>query len=618
MNILSVEQVSRSYGEKQLFENISFGISRGEKFALVGRNGSGKSTLLKILTGQEPPDSGKVAINKDVSLGYLEQEPVYVPGASVGDFLFDLNDPLNALLKEYESLTEKGEFTNRYQTVLEEMDRLRAWDHESRVKQVLGKLEVSGLDRKMEMLSGGERRRVALAKLLLGNHDLLILDEPTNHLDIEMVEWLEGYLTRDDLSLVLVTHDRYFLDRVTDHIIEIDDRTIYHYDGNYGYFLEKKSERAENTKKENERDLNLYRRELEWVRKMPKARGTKSKSRVDSFKRLDEKLSDRTEKTELKLEVKMARLGGKILELEHVSKSFPEKKILEDFSYVFRKGERIGILGKNGTGKSTFLNLITGKQRADSGSIEVGETIVYGYYTQTGLTIKEDKRVIEVIRDIADVVPLAGGSVISASQFLQRFNFSYEMQHQFVSKLSGGEKRRLHLLTVLVKNPNFLILDEPTNDLDLLTLNVLEEFLESFPGCLIIVSHDRYFMDKLIDHLFIFEGDGKVADFPGTYSQYREWKIDKAEELKNKVEKAPVEKKKEEPVKQKLTGKYKHEYEQLEKQISQLEKEKEELERKLSSGLEYAELEEATKKIGELIKLIDEKTTRWIELSEMM
>lgn len=621
MNILSVEEVSRAYGENQLFDKISFGVSRGEKIALVGRNGCGKSTLLKIVAGIEPPDSGRVALNKDFSIGFLEQEPAYVVGATIGDFLLDGKDPVQKLVKEYEELTAAGDFTDRYQKVLEEMDRLKAWDHESKLRQILGKLNVGDLERQMESLSGGERRRAALARLLLVQHDLLILDEPTNHLDIEMVEWLEGYLTRDDLSLVLVTHDRYFLDRVTDHIIEIADETIYHYHGNYEFFLEKKAERRENQTKENERDLNLYRRELEWVRKMPKARGTKSKSRVDSFTRLDVKLAGRKTDGDLKLEVKMSRLGGKIIELKHVSKTLGDKLLLKDFDYVFRKGERIGIIGKNGTGKSTFLNMITGKLDPDTGRIETGETIVYGYYTQQGIQLNEEKRVIDVIREIADVITLGDGSTISAAQFLQRFQFPYDLQHQFVSKLSGGEKRRLHLLTVLVKNPNFLILDEPTNDLDLMTLNVLEEFISGFPGCLIIVSHDRYFMDKLVDHLFIFEGEGIVRDFPGNYTQYREQRILKEKEQQEKVSKVEPVKVIEKPVEastKKPSFKVKHEYEQLEKEIASLEKEKAELEVKLTGDLPFDQLESYTQRIGELIALIEKKTDRWLELSEQI
>lgn len=616
MNIISAEQLKRSYGEKLLFQGLSFGLSTGDKYALVGRNGCGKSTLLKILAGAEPPDAGKVSLNKGVTVGYLEQEPGFEETATIADFLFDAKDPLTALIKEYEDLSEKGIFNDRYQHVLEEMENLKAWDHESKIKQILGKLNVSGLDRKMKDLSGGERRRVALSRLLLGNFDLLILDEPTNHLDIEMVEWLEGYLTRDDLSIILVTHDRYFLDRVTDHIIEIDDQKIYHYEGNYEYFLEKKAEREENSRSEFQKDLNLYRRELEWVRKMPKARGTKSKSRVDAFTKLDDKLSNQQGKEDLKLGVKMSRLGGKILELEKVSKSFGEKRILNKFDYVFRRGERIGIIGENGSGKSTFLNIITEKIKPDSGNVSVGETIVYGYYTQQGIQIKEDKRVIEVIREIADVIQTADGSTISAAQFLMRFQFSYELQHQFVSKLSGGEKRRLHLLTVLVRNPNFLILDEPTNDLDLITLNVLEDFLSSFPGCLIIVSHDRYFMDKLVDHLFIFEGDASVRDFPGNYSQYRQQRI---EEEKKKED---VKKPKAEPVavkeqtKPKGSFKVRHEFEQLEKQIAELESKKAELEKKLSHDLSYDELDNTTKEIAGVIKQIEEKTNRWLELSD--
>lgn len=615
MNILSAEQVSRSYGEKLLFENVSFGLSTGDKYALVGRNGCGKSTLLKILAGAEPPDSGKVSVNKDITIGYLEQEPTFHEQATIADFLFDAKDPLTALIREYEDLSEKGEFNDRYQKVLEEMERLKAWDHESRIKQVLGKLNVNGLHRRMADLSGGERRRVALSRILLGNFDLLILDEPTNHLDIDMVEWLEGYLTRDDLSLILVTHDRYFLDRVTDHIVEIDDKKIYHYEGNYEYFLEKKAEREENVRSEFQKDLNLYRRELEWVRKMPKARGTKSKSRVDAFQRLDDKISSHTSKDDLKLGVKMSRLGGKILELEHVSKAFGEKRILNDFNYVFRRGERIGIIGENGTGKSTFLNIITERLKPDAGKVSVGETIVYGYYTQQGIQLKEDKRVIEVIHDIADVIQTADGSTISAGQFLQRFQFSYELQHQFVSKLSGGEKRRLHLLTVLVKNPNFLILDEPTNDLDLITLNVLEDFLTSFPGCLIIVSHDRYFMDKLVDHLFIFEGRGSIRDFPGNYTQFRLTRIE--EEKKKEEPKKAIEVVKEVP-KGKSNYKAKQEFEKLEKEISELEARKSELEIALSGQLSYEELDKVTKQIATIISEIEAKTNRWLELSEQI
>jgi ATP-binding cassette subfamily F protein uup len=565
MNLLSIENLSKSYGEKQLFKDLTFGISQGEKVALVARNGTGKSTLLRILCNKDNADSGRVVFRKDLRISFLDQNPEFNEELSIIDAVLLSENEITIAIKRYEKLIEEqtDEISAAQSKDLEEaiamMDKTNAWAYEVRVKQVLDKLGLVKLSQQLKTLSGGQKKRVALAKVLIEEPDLLIMDEPTNHLDVDMIEWLEEYLENKDLSLFLVTHDRYFLDNVCNKIIELDQQKLYTYQGNYSYFLEKKAEREFNSAREVDKAQNLMRKELEWIRRMPKARGTKSKSRVDAFYDLKEKATDKRQIAEMELNVKMSRIGGKVIEMKKVYKSYDDFNILKGFDYTFKTGERIGIVGKNGIGKTTFLNLITGKELPDSGKINVGETIVFGYYSQAGLTLKEDKRVIEVVKDnIAEVISLGDGSKVSASQFLTLFQFPPEMQYTYVSKLSGGEKRRLFLLTVLVKNPNFLILDEPTNDLDLLTLQTLEEFLLHFKGCLVVVSHDRYFMDKLVDHLFVFEGDGIVKDFTGNYREWRDEVVEEELQLKKKQKQALVNQKNEKQDAVSINNKYHH------------------------------------------------------------
>jgi ABC transport system ATP-binding/permease protein len=625
MNYLSVENLSKSYGERVLFENISFGIARGEKVALVAANGAGKSTLLRIIKGKDLPDAGKVVFRNDVTIGFLDQEPAMDPEATVLETLFASQNPLMSAVREYEyCLAHSGEdqsWQKRLNSAIEKMESLKAWDYEARTKQILGKLGIHDFDRKTGQLSGGQKKRVALARLLIEDPEFIILDEPTNHLDVDMIEWLEGYLIGLNKTILLVTHDRYFLDRVTSSIVELEDGKLYTYEGSYSYFLDKKAERQHIQNAEIDKAKNIFRRELEWMRRQPKARTTKSKSRIDSFYDIAEKAGQKKSEEKVNLAVNMNRLGNKILEMDNVSKSFGDKVILKKFSYVFRRRERIGIVGKNGAGKSTFLNLLLGTLYPDKGMIETGETVVFGHYSQEGLQLKEDKRIIDVVKEIAEFIPVGDGKSLSASQFLQHFQFPPSKQYTYVSKLSGGEKRRLHLLTVLMKNPNFLVLDEPTNDLDLLTLGLLEEFLLGFEGCLIVVTHDRYFMDRLVDHLFVFEGEGNIKDFNGTYSEYKEYKSAKA------MEERPV--KPEEPapsrvqsqsaaqIPKKLTYKEQREFELLEKEISQLEKEKKEVELKMNSGIsDHMELDNLARRFSSLSEEIDRKTERWIELSE--
>ncbi|MFN4881863.1 MAG: ABC-F family ATP-binding cassette domain-containing protein [Bacteroidota bacterium] len=621
VNILVVEHLSKSFGERILFEDISFGLSHGSKVALVARNGAGKSTLLSILAGEDTADSGKISFNKSSTVGYLKQEPEFNEHDTIIDHIFKMQTPAMLAVKEYERLLSSAEHQNNEETqaalqqAMVNIEELKAWDLDARVRTILGKLGLHHIQNKIATLSGGQRRRIALAQLLIESPDVLLMDEPTNHLDVEMVEWLEGYLSAQQKTVLLITHDRYFLDRVCDEIIELDNNQLFHYRGNYEYFLEKKAEREFNLARETDKAKNLLRTELEWMRKQPKARTTKSKARIDAYYDLKEKASIKTDEQKLQLDMKMSRIGGKVLELKKVYKSFGEKIILNGFDYTFKKGERIGIIGSNGAGKSTFLNMITGKELADSGKVNVGETIVYGYYTQQGLKLNEDKRVIEVVKEIADVVELNDKSKIRAEQFLELFMFPPQMQYTYVSSLSGGEKRRLMLLTVLIKNPNFLILDEPTNDLDLLTLQTLEDYLQFFPGCLIIVSHDRYFMDKLVDHLLVFEGNGHVRDFPGNYSDYRN-ALDREEKEEKQIEKEnKITVPKERPV-QKLTFKEKFELEQLDKRIPELENEKKILEEKLTVTSVHNELIQLSERLGQISTELDEKSLRWLELQD--
>jgi len=624
MNILSVENVTKSFADRVLFEKVSFGVNWGDKVALVARNGTGKSSLLKIISGADVADEGKISRNKDVRFGFLEQDLKFNENLTVLDNIFLSASPEVLAIKEYERINELYETNHAIehydalQTAIARIEELKAWDYESRVKQVLGKLGINHFDQKIKTLSGGQKRRVALARVLIEDPQFLILDEPTNHLDIAMIEWLESYLSRQNITLLLVTHDRYFLENICDTIIELDNGRIYRYEGNYEKFLEQKANRTFNEESEHEKLKNRYRKELEWVRKQPKARTTKSKSRVENFDAIEEKLKSRKKEEALRLEIKMNRIGGKVLELKKVYKKYGEQILLKGFDYTFKKGERIGIVGKNGTGKSTFLNLITDKDKADSGKINVGETIVYGYFNQEGIKLDNDKRVIEVVKDIAEFIPLADGSKVMASQFLQMFGFPISQHFTFVSSLSGGEKRRLHLLTILVKNPNFLVLDEPTNDLDLITLQALEEFLENYTGCLIIVTHDRYFMDKLVDQLFIFHGAGDIQVFPGNYTEYR------LSEDKKEFEKEIIENKLIEEIKTvsdknkiKLTYKERLELENLNKDIEKLESEKTKLTELLqNASSNHEELMKSGIRLTTVVELLDQKGNRWLELSE--
>ncbi|MGX5820046.1 ABC-F family ATP-binding cassette domain-containing protein [Chitinophaga lutea] len=628
MHYVTVEGLSKSYGEKPLFENISFHIEEGDKIALVALNGAGKSTLLRILIGKDHPDSGTVWVNKDVTVVMLEQSTAFREGRSVLENIFDHDHPILNAIKDYERLTDPdtepdaGDLT----AAIARMDELNAWHFDSKVKQILGKLNIHHLDQSVGTLSGGQQKRVALAKVLIDigfehKHTLLIMDEPTNHLDVSMIEWLENYLDQENVTLLLVTHDRYFLDSVCSEIMEIDGGDLYIYKGDYENYLEKKAAREESDRASTEKARNTYRKELEWMRKQPKARTTKSKSRQDAFYEVQERAAKRIEQQQLELNVKMTRLGGKVLELKKVYKAYGDLQILKGFDYTFKKGERVGVVGKNGVGKSTFVHMLLAEEQPDSGKINIGDTVVFGNYSQQGLQIKEDMRVIEFVKNIAENFPLADGTKVSAAQFLQLFLFPPEKQYTYISRLSGGEKRRLHLLSILFRNPNFLVLDEPTNDLDLPTLSILEEFLQSYQGCIVIVSHDRYFMDKLVDHLFVFEGGGQVRDFPGNYSQYREWERDQ-EKIKTEAPKpAPDSAPMQHPADnkpRKMSFKEKREMEQLEKDMDALEQEKKILDENLASGsLSYDELQKASARIGEIMQLLDEKGMRWLELSEL-
>ncbi len=625
MHYVTAEGVSKSYGVKPLFHNITFHINEGDKIALVAKNGSGKSTLLKILAGQEVPDEGKVWIHKDVTVALFEQEPQFDEERTVAENIFHYKHPVMEALQEYESLLDTGEKDPvALGAALAKIDELNAWGFEAKVKQILGKLNIHQLQQQVKTLSGGQRKRVALAQTLIDigfehKHVLLIMDEPTNHLDVEMVEWLEHYLGQEKVTLLLVTHDRYFLDAVCEEIWELDGSDIYTYKGDYENYLEKKAARIESQQASIDKARNEYRKELEWMRKQPKARTTKARSRIDNFYDVETRAKQRIEDSKVELQMKMNRLGGKVAELKKVYKSYGDKVILKGFDYTFKKGDRIGIVGRNGAGKSTFLNILLGTEAADSGKINIGDTVVFGNFSQAGLEIKEDMRVIEYVKNIAESFPLASGGSLSAAQFLQLFLFTPEQQYTYLGKLSGGEKKRLQLLSVLFRNPNFLVLDEPTNDLDLPTLSVLENFLNDYKGCLVIVSHDRYFMDRLVDHLFVFEGEGQVRDFPGNYSHYRIWQ--REEEKKQAQEKAEeqivqetLEVKKE---KKKLSFNEKREYEKLGKEIAQLELEKTDVSAKMAeAGLPYEELERLGKRFTEVCDMLDEKELRWLELSE--
>lgn len=614
MNYLSIENISKRFGERQIFKDLSFGLAKGDKLGLIAKNGTGKTTMLNIIAGLDQTDSGKVTFRKGINIRYLSQNPSFKPNNTVWEAVFDSKDELLVLVANYERCLETGE--GDFQQLLDQMEEKNAWDTEARVKAILTELKVDKFKAQLANLSGGQLKRLFLAKALLEEPDVLILDEPTNHLDLEMIEWLENYLKNDKFSLIMVTHDRYFLERVCNVILELDDHQLYSYPGNYSQYLQKREERKEIEAAELEKAKNLYRRELDWIRRQPKARTTKSKARIDAFDNVASRASKRLEEKKVEIEFNMERLGSKILEVHQLKKSFDDLKIVENFSYKFVRGERVGIIGPNGIGKSTFIKLLTQEIEPDGGKVVMGETVHLGHYRQEGLQFKAGQKVIEVLKEIAEYIPLTKGRKITASKLLERFLFPKHMHYQFVDKLSGGEKRRLHLLKILMKNPNFIILDEPTNDLDIITLNVLEAFLEDFPGCLMIVSHDRYFMDKLVDHLFVMEGDGVVRDFPGNYSI---WRSSNRHEQKKEIKVAP---KLEEPkikgdYSKKLSYQEKREYGLLETEIAKMDKRKKEIEAMFNnSEIEAEKLQTLSKELGQLIEEIETKEMRWLELSE--
>ena len=624
ISYLQIENLTKSFGDQLLFENISFGVADNQRIALIAKNGTGKTTLLNIISGKEDYDNGTISFRRDLRVSYLEQAPDFPKELSVIDACLQSENEVVRIIAEYEHSMLSGNHDNLSE-IMGRMDLHNAWDYESRIKQVLGKLKITNFEQKIGELSGGQLKRVALANVLIGEPDLLILDEPTNHLDLEMVEWLEDFLKRSSMALLMVTHDRYFLDRVCTDIIELDQQKLFQYSGNYSYYLEKREERLDAFSAETERTVNLYRKELEWMRRQPQARATKAKSRIDRFQNIEERAKLRFNNDKVQLDVKASYLGSKIFEAKYISKAYSDLKILDQFYYNFARYEKMGIIGKNGTGKTTFLKMLLGEVKPDSGSFDVGETVVFGYYSQDGLAFDEQMKVVDVVRDIAEEVHLGNGKKMSASQFLQHFLFTHETQYNYVYKLSGGEKRRLHLCTVLMRNPNFLVLDEPTNDLDIVTLNILEEYLQSFKGCVIVVSHDRYFMDKVVDHLLVFKGNAEIKDFPGNYSDFRDWeavseeRITNSEKRKVSVETQNiVSEKQPDTSRRKMSFKEKQEFELLEKEIPALETEKLKVETALSSGeLSSDEIMVASKLFAELNDLIDEKTMRWLELSEL-
>lgn len=625
MNFLSVEGLTKSYGDKMLFSDVTFGIDQGQKVALVAKNGSGKTTLLKCLMDVEPYDSGRVVYRKDISVVFMQQVDQLNPEISILEAVFDHDLPEIKAIKKYNQALLLGD-DEMLNEVYQELTDLNAWDVEVKVSQILSVLKLNDSTLKIGQLSGGQKKRVALAKVLISEADFLILDEPTNHLDLDMIEWLEEYLSKSKSTILMVTHDRYFLEVVCDTILELADQTLYRYKGNFSYFLEKKAERQEQLQSTIDKARNTFKKELEWIRKQPKARGTKQKARVDNFQDVKKTASQRIQEDEMDIPVKMERLGTKILELHKVSKAFPDRVILDQLSYVFKRKERLGIVGNNGTGKSTFLNIIQELESVDAGSVVVGETVVFGYYNQELIQVPDDKKVIDVIRDIAEYIPLEKGRQMSAAQFLEKFLFPRDMHYHFVHKLSGGEKRRLKMMTVLMKNPNFLILDEPTNDLDIFVMSVLEDYLRSFDGCLVVVSHDRYFMDKMVDHLFVFQGQGKIKDLVGNYTEYRKDlllsdKDNKVTTVKELPSEIVIDKPKDlsRNEKRKLSFKEKSEFDSLEKELNELESKKVILTSILSDTTKSnQEMMDAGIELSKIVSSIDEKTERWLELSELL
>ena len=618
MNYLSVQYLGKSYGIQTLFKSLNFGIDQGQKVALVARNGTGKTTILRALAGVEPADTGEIVYRKGIQIAFLQQESDFGNAKTVFEAIYESENPMLLAIREYEAALLNPDEAAVFQKAFDKMDQMEAWDYEVKVKTILSKLKLDDLNQEVAVLSGGQRKRLSLAKILIEQPDFLILDEPTNHLDLEMIEWLQDYLSKEQVTLLMVTHDRYFLDAICNEILELEEGDLFRYKGNYTYYLEKKEERQAVLQTNIDKAKNLFSKELEWMRRQPKARGTKSKARIDSFYEVKKVAKQRIKNEKVQLEVKMTRLGSKILELHKVSKAYGDLNILDQFTYTFKKRDRIGIVGKNGVGKTTVLNMLTGAESIDAGKIVVGDTVVIGYYTQRGMKMDEGKRVIEIVRDIAEYIPLAGGRKMTAAQLLERFLFSKDAQWKHVSVLSGGEKKRLYLLTILMKNPNFLILDEPTNDLDLITLKVLEDFLDEFEGCMITVSHDRYFMDRLVDHLFVFEGDGKVRDFPGNYTDYRQ---NRETELKPKKQdhKEKPKVKDSESEKRKLTYNEKKEYDTIESEIEALEQEKVIIGGRFNdSDLDVEKMKELGIRLKAIDKEIAEKTDRWMELAELI
>ena len=620
MNYLTVEHISKSYGELTLFSDISFGVNKGQKIALIAKNGSGKTSILNIMAGLDVPEKGQVIRRKKLRVSFLEQEPNLNPKLTIEQTIFASGNDILQIISAYENALRSPDDQDNYQKAFEAMERNNAWDFETQYKQILFKLNLSDLQQKVGQLSGGQKKRLALANALINKPELLILDEPTNHLDLEMIEWLEEFFKKESITLFMVTHDRYFLERVCNEILELEGNTLYSYKGNYSYYLEKRDARLEREQVEQHKNKILYKKELDWMRRQPKARTTKSKSRIDDFHQIKALAHQRRMEHQVQLELNMERLGSKIVELHNLKKTYGEKIILNQFNYSFTRGERLGIIGKNGTGKSTFLNLLTGREPIDGGKITVGDTIKFGYYTQKGIPIKEGQKVIEVIREFGDYIPLKKGRQISAQQLLERFLFDRKKQYDFVEKLSGGERKRLYLCTVLIQNPNFLILDEPTNDLDIVTLNVLENFLLDFPGCLIVVSHDRYFMDKIVDHLFVFQGDGAIHDFPGNYTDYRVYESSRLQEERDIKASVKSEKKqwKEKSNAPRLSYLEQKELKQLENQIQKLENQKTALQEKFTTeGLSGEDINELSIELGKLETQLEQKTERWFELSSI-
>ena len=615
LNYLNVENISKSYGEVTLFKGITFSIHKGQKIAFIAKNGTGKTSILKIISGEDSSDSGNITYRKNIAVSFLSQDPKFDDSLTIEQSVFNSENPILKVIASYEKAILNSEDEENYQKAFEDMELFQAWDFETQYKQILFKLKLDKINQKVGELSGGQKKRLSLANALINKPDLLVLDEPTNHLDLEMIEWLESYFAKENITLFMVTHDRYFLERVCNEILELDQGELHSYKGNYSYYLDKRKDRVERQAIEHGKVKQLFKKELSWMRKQPKARTTKSKSRIDDFKEIKQRAQQRRVEHEVQLELNMERLGTKIVELVKVSKSYEDKVILDQFNYMFQRGERVGIIGKNGTGKSTFLDILTGKTGPESGKIIIGDTVKFGYYTQNGIKVKEDQKVIDVVRDFGDFIPLKKGKQISAQQLLERFLFSRQKQYDFVEKLSGGERKRLYLCTVLIQNPNFLILDEPTNDLDIVTLNVLESFLLDFPGCVIVVSHDRYFMDKVIDHLLVFKGSGDVEDFPGNYSDYRTYEdskpIFKKEPKKDKIWKGSS--------KNKLSYNEEKELKNIETKIKSLVYKKKELEKEfVNDSLSQDKILLMSKELEKVINEINTREERWFELSSKL